>query len=347
MDGPALLNLPPDSELVTDADEEVFILYSNLQQSANSTSSSNGEFRGLGYVDSRTDVLTIQYELQPPKLGVQTAPSGPSKRAHKHVKAKPPEPKVANIQLAQDKTALRSRKGDTGSVVWRASIDFARLILQQLHGQVENPLLKPDLLKDAHVLELGAGTGLLSIAFSPYVSHFTVTDISELLPLIHKNITLNFPNWNDNHPKSPPRPSSASAIDSSTKDGKNITVTELNWLTLQSTLPQHRPRLFPFNNTSTNTDTAPSPESRPVDILLIVDCIYHPSLLPALVETIDYLTIPDHTLAIVVAELRAEDVVREFLSLWLDKRGWTIWRIDSKVLGLPYVMWCGWKTESG
>ena len=65
----------------------------------------------------------------------------------------------------------------------------------------------------------------------------------------------------------------------------------------------------------------------PADVVLIVDCIYHPSLLPALVSTIDYLTIAGRTTVIVVVELRAEDVIREFLQCWLDKTAEGEWEL--------------------
>lgn len=76
-----------------------------------------------------------------------------------------------------------------------------------------------------------------------------------------------------------------------------------------------------------------------------MDCIYHPSLLPALVETIDYLTTPGVTAVLVVVELRAEDVIREFLELWLNastKGAWEIWHVDEVMEG-PYAVWVGWK----
>lgn len=81
----------------------------------------------------------------------------------------------------------------------------------------------------------------------------------------------------------------------------------------------------------------------PIDILLIVDCIYHPSLLSSLVETIDYLSTPSQTAVIVVSELRSEQVIREFLELWLSIPGWTIRRNPGIGLSGPYVMWIGWK----
>ena len=80
-----------------------------------------------------------------------------------------------------------------------------------------------------------------------------------------------------------------------------------------------------------------------MDLILAVDCIYNPSLLPALVETIDFLTTPGKTAVLVVVELRQEDVVREFLELWVAKGGWEIWRIANGFLGSRYAVWTGWK----
>lgn len=84
------------------------------------------------------------------------------------------EEKTLEIQLAQDKTALRSRKGDTGSVLWRARYGIIScdpstlLILYQLFCSAEfaqhvlretatspTALLDHDRLAEAHVLELG------------------------------------------------------------------------------------------------------------------------------------------------------------------------------------------------
>ncbi|PBK65861.1 hypothetical protein ARMSODRAFT_377623 [Armillaria solidipes] len=55
--------LAEDSQVVVDADEEVFLIYSDLQSGVSSYST---EFRGLGQQDSRHDVLTVQLDLCPP-----------------------------------------------------------------------------------------------------------------------------------------------------------------------------------------------------------------------------------------------------------------------------------------
>jgi protein N-lysine methyltransferase METTL21D len=88
-------------------EQQVFLLYTNLQ-------SAYTEHRGLGYVDSRKDTLSVYFELKPPIL--QSDSFSKRGKTRKNVIAE----KVLEVELAQDKTALRSRKGDTGSVLWRA-----------------------------------------------------------------------------------------------------------------------------------------------------------------------------------------------------------------------------------
>jgi hypothetical protein len=134
-----------------------------------------------------------------------------------------------------------------------------------------------------------------------------------LLPLIRKNVLRNFPGCSD-----------------PTKPGSNISVQELDWLALYAAAPSFRPQFLTWL-------------PNPADLILVVDCIYHPSLLPALVETIDILAVPDKTAVLVVVELRAADVVREFLELWMKKGGWELWRIGGGLMAITYAMWVGRK----
>ena len=154
---------------------------------------------------------------------------------------------------------------------------------------------------------------MLSIALAPLVRRYTATDIEALIPLIRKNITLNFPGW--------PNTSSESR-------GSNIVAEDLDWQLLEFTPISRRAKIFNFE---------------PVDLLLVVDCIYHPSLVSSLVTTIDYLSIPGKTTVLIISELRAEDVMREFMETWLGKPGWEIWRIPNDVLGKHYAIWMGRK----
>ncbi|KAJ7434213.1 putative methyltransferase-domain-containing protein [Mycena galericulata] len=298
---------------------QVFILYSR-------STPSSSELRGLGYLDSHSDTLTLTFDLKPPSRLSSTANKPKRKSASWAV-----QDKTVEIQLSQDKTALRTRKGDTGSVVWKASVDLASLILQQHHGKFPEAIFDPEKLGEARILELGSGTGLLSIALSPLVNHYKATDIAELLPLIRKNLSLNFPGW--------PHPQARKATSA---PGQNVSVEELNWEILHSTPPLRRAQLFP-------------PSSPPFDMVLIVDCIYHPSLLPPLLAVMDHVSTPHTTAVVVVMELRAEDVTREFLEGWLalNNGAWEVWRVanDESAEGqglllakqTPYVMWVGWK----
>jgi protein N-lysine methyltransferase METTL21D len=193
------------------------------------------------------------------------------------------------------------------------------MILEQAHLRSEFSLLNQAKLSSLNVLELGcatlisllaltacsrcfsAGIGLLAVALSSLFKSYTVTDIPALVPLIKKNLALN------------------SSIASPAASAE-----ELDWLTLQSTPTNRRPFLFARPD--------------PLDLVLVVDCIYHPSLLPSLVETIDYLAAP----VLVVVELRSHEVIQEFLELWLAKPGWKIWRIGREhTLPRPYAVWFG------
>jgi hypothetical protein len=77
------------------------------------------------------------------------------------------------------------------------------------------------------------------------------------------------------------------------------------------------------------------------DVLLVVDCIYHPTLVHPLLATMTALATARHTLALVVSELRAEDVLRDFLESWI-KLGWRVWSVGEGLLGPRWGMWVAW-----
>ncbi|XP_006462152.1 hypothetical protein AGABI2DRAFT_206407 [Agaricus bisporus var. bisporus H97] len=351
------VRIPAGAEIVTDPDEEVFLLYSELQRTKSNSTSNDGissspstatattvldppQHRGLGHVDSRRNILSVVIEL---KGGEEELPQLPASEIELHYKSTKRtrtrekkkkkiryiEDKTIEIDLLQDVTGLRSRKGDTGSVLWHASVDFARFVLQQAHLRSPECIFNLEMLKHQHILELGAGTGILSILLSPLCHRYTVTDIEELVPLIQKNVELNVPK--------------GSGLSS------NIQVLPLDWVALKNTPPARRHLLLPY---SLQENVAEEQTATPVDILLIVDCIYHPSLLPPLIETINHLTRPNKkTIVMVVVELRSDQVVREFLELWIDSGNqssmkWKIYRCPLGIIAGPYVVWIGWKEES-
>ena len=77
------------------------------------------------------------------------------------------------------------------------------------------------------------------------------------------------------------------------------------------------------------------------DVLLVADCVYHPALVGPLLTTLTALATPQHTIAVVVAELRAEDVLREFLQGWIAL-GWRVWSA-ADLLGARWGMWVAWR----
>lgn len=143
-----VVRLPPDSTLITDADEEVyitslatyfqlrisctppqvFLLYTSLaaRKVADGESTS---FRGLGHIDSHQDTLSISLNIGTRTSNTDTTEpvhgaQGHSAKRKGHPKRKNRDPdrgvETLEVEIVQDKTALRSRKGDTGSVVWHA-----------------------------------------------------------------------------------------------------------------------------------------------------------------------------------------------------------------------------------
>ncbi|EJU01172.1 hypothetical protein DACRYDRAFT_22932 [Dacryopinax primogenitus] len=180
-------------------------------------------------------------------------------------------------------------------------------------------MLSSALLQTAHVLELGSGIGLLSVLLSPIVRKYTATDIPASLPLLQKN-------------------------GGSNNITQVVTVEELDWVFLAGLNEERKTRYFPLSD--------------PPDIVLAVDCLYNPSLLKPFLTTLSYLCRPTSSMserpkrrpvALVMSELRDSEVMREFLTLWLeldgDQGGWTIWRAGEGVLkGTRCVLWVGWRT---
>lgn len=95
----------------------MFFLYTDLQKGTSDGGTSQG-CRGLGHVDSLNDTITVRFELAVDPLHSDLAVKK-SKVTKRHKNGRSPD-RVVEIELIQDKTALRSRKGDTGSVLWMA-----------------------------------------------------------------------------------------------------------------------------------------------------------------------------------------------------------------------------------
>jgi len=131
-----------------------------------------------------------------------------------------------------------------------------------------------------------------------------------LLPLLRKNLL------------SVPGPPTASAGASIGATASAITVAALDWtLSARSQIDVR---------------------NEPPEVLLVVDCIYHPTLVRPLLATMTALAAPRHTVALVVVELRAEDVLREFLEAWIAL-GWNVWSVADGLLGPRWGMWIAWR----
>ncbi|CAG8507502.1 5693_t:CDS:10 [Ambispora gerdemannii] len=82
--------------------------------------------------------------------------------------------------------SLLSLRGSTGSVLWDPSILLSRLFLSQYAQSFFN--FSTD---HTHILELGAGCGLVGITLAPLVKSITLTDQQMVLPLLWKNVKRN------------------------------------------------------------------------------------------------------------------------------------------------------------
>lgn len=168
------------------------------------------------------------------------------------------------------------------------------------------------------------------------MKHYITTDLDYLLPLIRKNITHNKDNILHELSKS-----SGFALQPNT-----ITVESLDWIQLLHTTPASRHQLFRLPQPNQFFGT---PDAQILDLIFAVDCIFNPSLLPGLVESIDHFAVPGRTKVVIAVELRSEEVIRDFLGLWLGKGGWEVWRVGDLSDGngerrdVSFAIWVGMK----
>jgi len=147
---------------VTDGDEEVFALYTALAGSTgpetdtSQTSAGGGDPRRmgtLGFVDSGAATLDVRLEIRPPpglrRAPASEEPAGPSsqktgrtrqqnkkekkkKRQEEEERTQDSVGRTVQLAIKQDVFACAHRPGDTGSLVWRASVDLAELLWTEL-----------------------------------------------------------------------------------------------------------------------------------------------------------------------------------------------------------------------
>jgi protein N-lysine methyltransferase METTL21D len=196
-------------------------------------------------------------------------------------------------------------------------------LLEQLQGASKATLFHQN-ISEAHVLELGGGTGLLSLIIGSRVKSYTCTDLPELIPLINKNIFLN--------------------RDLVPGHEERLLVEALDWKDVENCPQALRRRLLSHIYRNCPQDVE---GNTGFDLVLAVDCIYNPSLVPPLLATIDHFAISNQSVIMIVMELRDESVVREFLTQWLAMTGWEIRQVGndnhSSLLDERFVVWVGRK----
>jgi hypothetical protein len=158
--------------------------------------------------------------------------------------------------------------------------------------------------------QLRSGTGLLAILLSPLAASYTATDLEDLVPLIRKNVTANV-----------------------SSPSHTITIAPLDWTAVHNAPRNSLSRLLP--------QPYDQVQVKP-DLIIAADCIYHPSLIKPLIDTMNALS-SSQAFVLVLAQLREVEVLREFVGEWINS-GWEIWRIEhngTSVLGPGFVAWMG------
>lgn len=223
-------------------------------------------------------------------------------------------------------------------MLWRSSLHLARFLLTQHHFPPIKPLLHPDRLRSARILELGAGTGLLALLLSPLCAEYTASDRLENLKLVRRNLELNAVDVSSDGIVKP----SVVAAPSKTKKkarkdevvgngeaiAKRVLLEEIDWVEVseerrRNELRSARPggltspttRGLSLDSRSSTSRHEPGSENGAgnggqYDLVLAVDCIYNENLVQPLVDTLaKYCQPGGRTIVWVVVELRSSDVV--------------------------------------
>jgi hypothetical protein len=211
---------------------------------------------------------------------------------------------------------------------------------------------------------------MLGIILSPWAKRYTITDLDYLVPLIRKNVAANQEIIQKITLQARACRNMTDTQDNNIPISGNIDVDSLDWRSIQPAMRMPTSR----------KPTWPLQANDAVDLIIAVDCIYNPSLIPAFLNTLDFFAtdrtaktegsegrtneIPSvrRPCVLVAAELRSEDVIREFLGQWLARDAWEIWRVDWEPmecdegyvgnrapveagLDVCFVIWVGWKAE--
>jgi len=222
-----------------------------------------------------------------------------------------------------------------------SSLHLARHILSQHHFPplTHLPLLNASQLSNLHILELGAGTGLLALLLARLCRTYTASDRLENLHLVARNLQLNSvrveaPGATKDaiHAKGTGRNASKILPASDARLHSAVRLEEIDWLEVSKEREIARRRalqqMVPPTSGLARSSLQREPESRAspshkglphknenddpdaFDLVLAVDCIYNENLIAPLVDTFaKYTRAGGETLVWVVVELRSSDVV--------------------------------------
>lgn len=90
----------------------------------------------------------------------------------------------------EEEAALEESEDLLGSVMWNSNIAALRYLQHQIFPSPSSSSASAP-LKGLHIVELGAGVGVLGIALAMGGASVVVTDIRRLLPLMSANVALN------------------------------------------------------------------------------------------------------------------------------------------------------------
>ena len=315
-------------------------------------------------------------------LGKSTLISVPARRrrkVYKRTKEVEVQEVKVSVKVQQDLNALKGRKGDTGgsspysvididevlgSVLWRSrfvyppppvlsqsgvdddSLHLARHVLSQHLYSSTKSLLDYPTLASSHILELGAGTGVLAALLNPLCGSYTASDRLENLRLVERNLLLNGIKLDDQKHGVMYKGVRMTKKKSKTggEESKQVLIEEIDWVEVSKDRQRSEARspksskspLSPLPPRSTRSElfvgspssfesswaspSSPSVNLRslnldtsvrtPYDLILAVDCIFNENLVQPLVDTLTrYCPVGGDTVLWVVVELRSIDVV--------------------------------------
>ncbi|GAA5838004.1 hypothetical protein JCM3766R1_004172 [Sporobolomyces carnicolor] len=298
------VNLPRGSTLVEDADEEIFLLYTRKQQPRRTPAQGLGRGQGLGISSDASDLVALSFSIEDPWAGSsesETQTRGRRLKAKSRTARRGPV--EVELEVHQSIDALRNRAGDTGSVLWRSSLHFARFVLTSHHfPHPSRPSLLPN-LSSSSILEFGSGTGFLGIALRSVVDQWTFTDQLENLALILRNA----------------RSNSVAVSDPGVvaRDGSHHSIVELDWIEQSRAYVASRKDRLDLDVDASSPASSRSDRRHP-DVILAVDCIYNPALSVPLAHAILHNAHRD-TVVVVVSELRESEALETFLATFLAR----------------------------